>query len=105
MKTIRTCAVTGNLTRAEQNPNLPITPDEIAQSSLAAAAAGAAIVHIHVRHTDGRPLIELAHYREAVRLIRAKSDALEAYWLLASSAARSASDEARAMLRGVRNRT
>ncbi len=76
MKTILTCAVTGNLTRPEQNPHLPITPEEIAQSSLDAAAAGAAIVHIHVRHPDGRPSMELQHYREAVRLIRAKNDAL-----------------------------
>jgi len=76
MKTILTCAVTGNLTLPDQNPNLPITPDEIAQACLVAAAAGAAIVHIHVRHPDGRPSMELAHYREAVRLIRARNDAL-----------------------------
>ena len=41
-----------------------------------AAAAGAAIVHIHVRHPDGRPSMELAHYREVVRRICAKNDAL-----------------------------
>ena len=76
MKTILTCAVTGNLTRPDQNPNLPITPEEIAQSCLDAAAAGAAIVHIHVRHPDGRPSMELAHYREVVKLIRVKNDAL-----------------------------
>ena len=77
MKTILTCAVTGNLTRPDQNPNLPITPEQIAQACLdAAAAGGAAIVHIHVRHPDGRPSMELTHYREAVRLIRAKNDAL-----------------------------
>jgi uncharacterized protein (DUF849 family) len=76
MKTILTCAVTGNLTRPDQNPALLITPEEIAQSCLDAAAAGAAIVHIHVRHPDGRPSMELAHYRDAVQLIRAKNDAL-----------------------------
>jgi len=76
MKTILTCAVTGNLTRPDQNPNLPITPEQIANSCLDAAAGGAAIVHIHVRHPDGRPSMELAHYREVVRLIRAKNDAL-----------------------------
>jgi uncharacterized protein (DUF849 family) len=63
MKTILTCAITGNLTRPDQNPALPIT-EQIAQSCLDAAAAGAAIVHIHVRHPDGRPSMELAHYRE-----------------------------------------
>jgi uncharacterized protein (DUF849 family) len=76
MKTILTCAVTGNLTRPDQNRALPITPDEIAQSCLDAATAGAAIVHIHVRHPDGRPSMELAHYRDVVQLIRAKNDAL-----------------------------
>ena len=76
MKTILTCAVTGNLTRPDQNPNLPITPEQIGQACLDAAAAGAAIVHIHVRHPDGRPSMELIHYREVVRLIRAKNDAL-----------------------------
>jgi len=76
MKTILTCAVTGNLTRPDQNASLPIAPDQIAQSCLDAAAAGAAIVHIHVRQPDGRPSMELKHYREVVRLIRDKNDAL-----------------------------
>jgi uncharacterized protein (DUF849 family) len=76
MKTILTCAVTGNLTRPEMNPNLPITPAQIAADCLAAARAGAAIVHIHVRHPDGRPSMELAHYREVMELIRAKNTAL-----------------------------
>jgi len=76
MKTILTCAVTGNLSRPDQNPNLPITPEQIAEACLDAAAAGAAIVHIHVRHPDGRPSMELAHYREVVQRIRAKNNAL-----------------------------
>ncbi|MBV8458877.1 MAG: 3-keto-5-aminohexanoate cleavage protein, partial [Acetobacteraceae bacterium] len=60
----------------DQNPNLPVTPGQIAQACLDAAAAGAAIVHIHVRHPDGRPSMELAHYQEVVELIRAKNDTL-----------------------------
>lgn len=75
-KTIITCSITGNLTRPEQNPNLPITPEHIAESALAAADAGAAIVHVHVRHPDGRPSIEVAHYREVMERIRAKNTAL-----------------------------
>ena len=73
---ILTCAVTGNLTRPEMNPNLPITPEQIANDALAAADAGAAIVHIHVRHPDGRPSMELSHYRETVDRIRQKNNAL-----------------------------
>ena len=48
-KTIITCAVTGNLTKPEQHPGLPVTPEQIATASLDAARAGAAVVHIHVR--------------------------------------------------------
>ena len=48
-KTIITCAVTGNLTSREAHPDLPITPQEISEAALGAAAAGAAIVHLHVR--------------------------------------------------------
>lgn len=68
---ILTCAITGNLTRPDQTPHLPITPAQIAQSSIEAADAGAAIVHIHVRHPhDGSPSMEIAHYREVVARIR-----------------------------------
>jgi uncharacterized protein (DUF849 family) len=51
--TILTCAVTGNLTKREQNPALPVTPAEIAASAVEASRAGAAIVHLHAR--DPRP--------------------------------------------------
>src|SRR5258708_16285674 len=76
-KTMIPCAVTGNLTKPEMNPALPISPQQIADSALEAAAAGAAAVHIHVRHPDtGAPSMDLAHYREVVERIRAKNDAL-----------------------------
>lgn len=76
-KTILTCAITGNLTTPEMTPHLPITPEAIATSALEAAEAGAAIAHIHVRHPeDGRPSIELSHYKEVVDLIRARNEAL-----------------------------
>ncbi len=75
-RTILTCAVTGNLTRLDMNSKLPCTPEQIAADSLAAADAGAAIVHLHVRYPDGRPSMELEHYRETVELIRKKNSAL-----------------------------
>jgi len=74
--TIITCAVTGSLTRPQDNPNLPITPEQIAAAALEAADAGAAIVHLHVRHPDGRPSMELSHYRELITRIRAKNTEL-----------------------------
>ena len=69
--TILTCAVTGNLTKPEQTPHLPITPDHIADECLAAAEAGAAAVHIHVRDPKtGAPSMELDLYEQVVSAIR-----------------------------------
>lgn len=71
-KVFITCAITGNLTRPEQSPHLPVTPQQIAESALEAAEAGAAIAHIHVRDPgSGRPSMELSLYREVVERIRA----------------------------------
>jgi uncharacterized protein (DUF849 family) len=73
-KVFITCAVTGNLTTPDQTPHLPITPEEIAESCLEAAEAGAAIAHIHVREPGtGRPSMELELYREVVERIRARN--------------------------------
>lgn len=75
--TILSCAVTGNLTRPEQNPNLPVTPQEIAASALQAAEAGAAIVHLHVRDPQtGAPSMDLELYREVMERIRARDTAV-----------------------------
>jgi uncharacterized protein (DUF849 family) len=75
-KTILTVAVTGNLTTIQQNPNLPCTPEQIANAALGSAEMGAAVAHLHVRHPDGRPSTELAHYREVVERIRDKNSEL-----------------------------
>lgn len=72
-KTILTCAVTGNQTTLAQHPGLPCTPLQIATACIDAAKAGAAITHIHVRYDDGRPSMELAHYKEVVDRIRDSS--------------------------------
>lgn len=72
--TILTAAVTGNLTRPDQNPNLPVTPEQIATAALDATSAGAAIVHLHVRDpgtAKGSMRIEL--YQEVVDRIRARN--------------------------------
>lgn len=53
---IISCAITGSIHTPSMSPHLPITAAEIAQSALAAAEAGAAIVHLHARNPlDGRP--------------------------------------------------
>ena len=68
--TIICCAVTGNITTVQQHPGLPCTPEQIATASIDAAKAGAAMVHLHVRYPDGRPSMELEHYRETMQRIR-----------------------------------
>ncbi|HEX6143195.1 MAG TPA: 3-keto-5-aminohexanoate cleavage protein [Geminicoccaceae bacterium] len=71
-KTIVTCAVTGSITRPDQHPDLPVTPEQIANAAIEAARAGAAIAHIHVRDpATGAPSMDLDHYREVVERIRA----------------------------------
>lgn len=71
MKTLITCAVTGNLVKPDQTPHLPITPEQIADSGLEAAEAGAGQVHIHVRNPlTGMPSMEVDLYRQVVERIR-----------------------------------
>jgi uncharacterized protein (DUF849 family) len=71
-KTIITCAVTGNLTKPEQTPHLPITPQHIADECLVAARAGASSVHIHVRDPNsGKPSMDVGLYRDVIQRIRA----------------------------------
>jgi 3-dehydrocarnitine:acetyl-CoA trimethylamine transferase len=67
-----TCAVTGAGDTAGASQHVPVTPEQIADSAIEAARAGAAIVHIHVRDpASGRGAREVGLYREAVQRIRA----------------------------------
>ena len=69
--TILTCAVTGNLTKPEQTPHLPITPSQISEACLEAAEAGAAAVHIHVRDPKtGTPSMDIDLYGQVVETLR-----------------------------------
>lgn len=69
-KRIITCAITGAAPLG-RNRAVPVTSREIAESALGAAAAGAAIVHIHVRDpATGEASMDLVHYREVVSRIR-----------------------------------
>jgi len=69
--TIISCAVTGGADNAHMNPAIPVTPGQIAAEALAARAAGAAVVHIHVRDpATGKPSRKLELYREVVARIR-----------------------------------
>jgi uncharacterized protein (DUF849 family) len=75
---IITCAVTGDDTKVTKSPHCAVTPREIADTAIAAAKAGAAIVHIHVRNPEtGSFSMETKHYREVVKLIKeSKTDVI-----------------------------
>jgi uncharacterized protein (DUF849 family) len=68
---IISCAVTGSGDSVGKSPHVPVTPEEIANASIEAAKAGAAIAHIHVREADGTPSRSVAMYEEVVDRIRA----------------------------------
>ena len=68
---IISCAVTGDDTKVTKSPHCAVTPEQIAATAIAAAQAGAAIVHIHVRDPEtGAFSMETRHYREVVKRIR-----------------------------------
>ena len=68
---IITCAVTGDDTKVTKSPHCAVTPEQIANTAIQAAQAGAAIVHIHVRDPEtGTFCMETKYYREVVKLIR-----------------------------------
>jgi 3-keto-5-aminohexanoate cleavage enzyme len=69
-----TVAPTGAEVTREQQPNLPITPREIADEVVRAAGEGASLVHIHARRDDGRPTTDVAVLRSIADLIRKECD-------------------------------
>ncbi|MCK4713725.1 MAG: 3-keto-5-aminohexanoate cleavage protein, partial [Marinosulfonomonas sp.] len=67
-----TCAVTGSGSTQDRSPHVPRSPEQIADSAIAAARAGAAVVHCHVRDPKtGVPSRDLKLYREVTDRIRA----------------------------------
>jgi uncharacterized protein (DUF849 family) len=76
-KVIITCAVTGSIHTPTMTPYLPLTPDEIAKDSVAAAEAGAAIIHLHARDPkDGRPTPDPNVFMQFLPRIKQQSDAV-----------------------------
>ena len=73
-KVIITCAVTGAIHTPTMSPHLPVTPEQIAESAIGAATAGAAIVHLHARDPrDGRPTQNPDLFRQFLPRIAAAS--------------------------------
>ncbi len=73
---VLTVAVTGADVFRDNNPNIPYTTAEIADSAIAAAAAGATVAHLHVREDDGTPSGRPELFVDVIDRIRAGSDVL-----------------------------
>ncbi len=76
-KVIITCAVTGSIHTPSMSPHLPITPDEIARDAVAAAEAGASMLHLHARDPEtGKPDQNPALFAQFLPRIKQQSDAI-----------------------------
>ena len=74
---IITCAITGSIYTPTMSPHLPVSGSEIAQASIDAAEAGAAIIHLHARDPkDGRPSAEVDHFMNFIPQIHQATDAV-----------------------------
>ena len=71
---IITVATTGSSTTRRHNPDVPLTPEEIADEVARSFDAGAAIAHIHVRDDQGRACMDLEKFRRVVELVRQRCD-------------------------------
>jgi uncharacterized protein (DUF849 family) len=76
-KVIITCAVTGSIHTPTMSPHLPITPQEIADQAVAAAEAGASILHLHARDPEtGQPTADPAVFMQFLPEIKQRCDAV-----------------------------
>ncbi len=73
-KVIITVATTGAWPSKKDNPNIPLTPKEIAEDVFECWKAGAAIAHLHMRDDDGQGTMDKAKFRETISLITEKCD-------------------------------
>ena len=89
---IITVAGVGAELSREQQPNLPITPEELARDAAECRDVGASIYHLHVRDTEGVPTMDVDVYRAAHDAIR---DACDVIVQLSSGGAVTDSEEAR----------
>lgn len=75
-KAILTAAIVGAETTRAQNPNLPITAEEIGVEAAKCRENGAAIIHLHVREPDGRPSQSRELFARAIEQIRRRTDVI-----------------------------
>ncbi len=76
-KVVITCAVTGSVHTPTMSPYLPVTPDQIAAEAIAAAEAGASILHLHARDPEnGRPTADPDVFMQFLPRIKQATDAV-----------------------------
>ena len=76
-KVIISCAITGSIHTPSMSPHLPVTPDQIADQAVAAAEAGAAILHLHARDPEnGRPSAATEHFMAFLPRIKQQTGAV-----------------------------
>ena len=96
-KTIITVATTGAWPKKENNPNVPMTPAEIAEDVYACWKAGAAIAHLHMRDDAGNGTMDAAKFRQTVELLRANHPDCDIILNMTTSGALVANDDVRKM--------
>jgi uncharacterized protein (DUF849 family) len=76
-KVIITCALTGGMTVPAQSPAIPVTVDQIVAEGVAAAEAGASVLHVHVREeATGRPVADLDLFERVLTALKRETDAV-----------------------------
>jgi uncharacterized protein (DUF849 family) len=76
-KAIITCAITGSIHTPSMTPHLPITPDQIAAEAIAAAEAGAAMLHLHARDPEtGKPDQNPDLFKQFLPRVKQATDAI-----------------------------
>ena len=94
-KTIITVACTGAWPKKENNPNVPMTPQEIADDVYDCWQAGAAVAHLHMRDDEGNGTMSADKFRETVTLLREQHPDCDIVLNLTTSGDLYATDETR----------
>ena len=92
-KLIITVAPTGSVPRKRDNPYVPVTPDEIAETAYRCEQAGASVVHVHCRDQNENPTSDYQTFKEAVEKIRKRTHLII---MVSTSGIAANSDEERA---------
>ena len=94
-KTIITAATTGAWPKKKDNPNVPMTPSEIADDIFRCWNAGAAVAHLHMRDDSGDGTMDVAKFRETVELLRQRYPECDIILNMTTSGDLNATDETR----------